>query len=76
MRGCMLAEDTGEHRDLLGEEGSAVRYFRNVNEMLAKVQLLLQSESERNRLSTAGWNRIRAGGNSYLDRLLLIVGAT
>ena len=67
--GCMLAEDTGEHREIFGPEGEAVLYFRDAGEASSKAAVLLSNASERIRMAQAV--RKRAGGtdNTYRARL-------
>ena len=67
MGACILAEDTPEHRAILGEDGVAAVYFKSVPEMLERTSELLRDESLRERLRTAAYNRIRANGQ-YLRR--------
>ncbi len=76
-RGCMLAEDTAEHRRLLGEEGEGVLYFACAEEMVAKARWLLDHPQDRRRLAAALYQRITAGRNTYRDRLetMLLLGA-
>ncbi len=69
MGACMLAEDTMEHREILGAEGAAVIYFRTVNEMVERVHWLLNHADERRRLAAAAHTRIVNQPNTYRDRL-------
>jgi spore maturation protein CgeB len=69
MGGCMLAESTAEHRDLFGEEGQAVLYFRNIPELIQKARWLLDHPEERQRLRSAVHRLITTGGHTYQDRL-------
>jgi spore maturation protein CgeB len=69
MGGCMLAEDTQEHRALFGPHGGAAAYFRTIPEMLVRLRWLLSAEGERCRLAAAGRRRIREGRHTYEDRL-------
>lgn len=66
---CMLTEDTREHREIFGEEGKAVVYFRGVPEMIEKLRWLLDRPEERCRLATAARALIVDGRNTYDDRL-------
>jgi spore maturation protein CgeB len=72
---CMLAEDTGEHRDIFGPEGEAVLYFRNSGEASDKASRLLSNAQERVRMAAAV--RLRAGGaeNTYRARLATMLDA-
>jgi spore maturation protein CgeB len=67
--GCMLAEDTDEHREIFGVEGETVLYFRSPSEASRKASWLLGKPEERARMARAV--RLRAGGaeNTYRARL-------
>jgi len=67
--GCMLTEDTAEHREIFGEEGRAVVYFRSVDEMVQKARWLLERDEERRRLAAAAHALVVNGRNTYQDRL-------
>jgi spore maturation protein CgeB len=69
MGGCLLAEDTDEHRSLFGPPGDAAVYFRSIQQMLDKLRWLLSAEDERTRLALTAYRRIRAGRHTYEDRL-------
>lgn len=69
MGGCLLAEETLEHREIFGEEAEAVRYFKTPREMVEKIRWLLGRESERRRLARAARARISEGRHTYRDRL-------
>jgi spore maturation protein CgeB len=70
---CMLAEYTQEHRQILGEDGEAVVYFRSPDEMVAQLHRLLTHTEERRRLGAAVRARIVAGRNTYKDRLEMML---
>jgi spore maturation protein CgeB len=76
MGGCMLAEYTEEHREILGEDGEAVVYFRSSEEMIARLRWLLSHHSERSRLAGAVRTRITNGRNTYKDRLETMLATT
>jgi spore maturation protein CgeB len=73
--GCMLAEDTGEHHELFGPEGEAVRYFQSPAEAAAKARALISDASERRRLAATLLQRIARGGHTYGDRLASMIAA-
>jgi spore maturation protein CgeB len=74
--GCMLAEDTAEHREIFGDDGEAVVYFRNPREAAERARALLTNPAERARLSAAVHERIVShGAHTYRDRLAAIFGA-
>jgi spore maturation protein CgeB len=71
--GCMVVEDTNEHREIFGEDGECVHYFSTPEDLAGLVRMLLADENERTRLSVAVRTRIREGKNSYSDRLLTMI---
>jgi spore maturation protein CgeB len=71
--GCMLAEDTAEHRAILGPEGEAAVYFRSIDEMVRKARWLLEHADVRARLASAVKYRIRVNSNTYDHRLAQIL---
>lgn len=75
MRGCILTEDTTEHRRLFGAEGEAVLYFATVQEMLDKAHRLLTQPAERERMAHAAHALVTGGKHTYQDRLATMLGA-
>ena len=73
MGGCLLSEDTDEHREILGPEGECTVYFRDEGEMLKKARWLLENDAERRRLASAAHARVTGGGNTYADRLRVML---
>lgn len=73
--GCMLAEDTAEHREIFGADGDAVAYFRTPGEAAERARALLADPAERARLSDAVRARILRGAHTYRDRLVSIIEA-
>jgi spore maturation protein CgeB len=67
--GCLLVEDTPDHRDLFGPDGERVRYFRDGNQAAILAGALLADADKRTRMATAVKLHIRHGGHSYDDRL-------
>lgn len=74
MRGCLLMEDTLEHREIFGPDGECATYFRSIDEMLTKAKLLLRSPEERHRLAAAAHHRICTAHHTYGDRLRTMLG--
>lgn len=72
--GCMLVEQTDEHREIFGEEGRAVLYFRNRSELVEKTRALVADAELRARLAAAACALIRNGRNTYADRLDTALG--
>ena len=73
--GCMLTEDTEEHREILGPDGECVLYFRQIDEMIERARWLLENGAERARLVDAARAHIRTSSNTYKHRLTRILGA-
>ena len=67
--GCILAEDTADHRELFGPDDYAVRYFRTVPELVRQTKLLLADADARRRLSSQLAERFSRGKHNYADRL-------
>jgi spore maturation protein CgeB len=71
--GCMLVEDTDEHRALFGPPGHTATYFRGVPDMLQQIACLISAGDERQRLAAAAHRHIRDGNHTYDDRLQSIL---
>ena len=69
MGGCMLAEYTDEHREILGEDGEAVVYLKSAYDLRRRLQWLVEHDEERSRLRKAVRARVTTGRNTYKDRL-------
>jgi hypothetical protein len=67
--GCILAEDTADHRELFGPDDHAVRYFSTVPELVRQTKLLLADADARHRLSSQLAERFGRGKHTYADRL-------
>jgi spore maturation protein CgeB len=67
--GCMLAQDTNEHREIFGPEGEAVVYFRDAKEAARRARALLSDCSERKRLAASLHRCIVGGAHTYAHRL-------
>jgi spore maturation protein CgeB len=70
---CMLTEDTQEHREIFGEEGKAVVYFKTISEMVEKARWLLNNDIERQRLAQNAHLLITQGQHTYKNRLETIL---
>jgi spore maturation protein CgeB len=72
--GCLLVEETTEHRELFGSDRDSVVYFNSVKSMIDQARLLLRAKAERSRLREAVYRRIvGCGGNTYENRLRAMV---
>jgi spore maturation protein CgeB len=67
--GCILVEDTADHRELFGPNDHAVRYFRTIAELVREAKRLLADPTARHRLSTQLRKTIAAGQHTYAHRL-------
>jgi spore maturation protein CgeB len=69
MQGCLLAEDTADHREIFGAEGETVLYFARDEEIPGKLRTLLHDPDLRSRLASGAYTRITSGENTYRHRL-------
>ena len=67
--GCMLIEDTEEHRAMFGDEAQAVLYFRDAVELSTKLRWLLSHPSQRATLSSVAARQVATQENTYQARL-------
>jgi hypothetical protein len=69
MGGCMLVEDTPDHRELFGDAGEAVLYFRSDLDAVDQLRALLADAPLRTAMSLRVRERIRRGDQTYAARL-------
>ena len=69
MRGCILAQDTPDHRELYGADSETVRFFTSPKDVGEIALQMLQNPSERDRLAIAAHSRVVRPENSYYARL-------
>jgi hypothetical protein len=69
MGGCMLVEDTSDHRDFFGEDDEAVVYFQTPRDAMERLRELLNDAPRRARLALRVRERIMRGAHTYADRL-------
>ncbi len=69
MGGCLLLEDTSDHREIFGADGDAAIYFQTKEEMVTRARWLIAQGAERARLAQAAHARITQGTHTYADRL-------
>jgi spore maturation protein CgeB len=74
--GCILAEDTADHRELFGPDDHAVRYFSTVPELVHQTKLLLADAGARHRLASQLAERFSRGKHTYADRLKSMLNNT
>jgi spore maturation protein CgeB len=70
---CMAVEDTKEHREIFGDDGMRVVYFKTPGEMVEKTKWLLEHRDERERMKLAAHEHIVNGRNTYGDRLAAMI---
>jgi hypothetical protein len=75
MRGCILAQDTPDHRELYGPDRETVRYFVSRKDIADVAEQLLADGEERQRLAIAAHARVGRPENSYYTRLHELLGA-
>lgn len=73
--GCMLVEDTEEHRDIFGGDGECVVYFRTPEDAARRASELIADPEGRARLAAAVRVRVGRGENTYRDRLMELIEA-
>jgi spore maturation protein CgeB len=67
--GCILAEDTEDHRELFGENADSVLYFRTISELVESAKLLVADPQMRRRMTSQLRRRMVGRTDTYSDRL-------
>jgi spore maturation protein CgeB len=67
--GCLLVEDTNEHRYIFGVNDETVRYFTSPEDAADIARALLADSASRARLAAAVRQRVTGNANTYADRL-------
>lgn len=75
MGGCMLVEETDEHRDLFGADGEAVVFFSSPAAGVDRARQLLGDEPRRTALSTRVRALMTGDRHTYAARLARMVSA-
>jgi spore maturation protein CgeB len=73
--GCMLAEDTADHRAFFGPDGETVRYFTGAEDAARRAHALLLDSVARQALAERLRLRILRGKHTYADRLASMLQA-
>jgi spore maturation protein CgeB len=72
--GCLLVEDTADHRELYGEDGTSALFFRTPADIVERVRWLFTHPEARRRLADHARHRIGlTAGHTYTDRLRRII---
>lgn len=74
--GCILAEDTADHREIFGPEDYAARYFKSESDMVLQAKALVAHVQTRRRLSENLHERLTARSDTYTDRLVAMLQLT
>jgi hypothetical protein len=69
MGGCMLVEDTDDHRALFGGSDESVAYFRTAQDAVDRLRALLADAPLRAALSLRARERVTRGDHTYAARL-------
>jgi spore maturation protein CgeB len=67
--GCILAEETQDHRDLFGPDGEAVRYFKSTQDLVRVARDMIADADGRARMSIQLRDRMAKRNDTYADRL-------
>ena len=67
--GCILAEDTEDHRDIYGPNDTAIRYFNTIPGLVQEARKLIADPGARQRLSLGLRERMATRNDTYADRL-------
>jgi len=67
--GCILAEDSEDHRNLFGSHGGAVRYFKTIPDLVQEARALMADAGERQRMTLRLRERMLQRADTYADRL-------
>lgn len=73
MKGCVLMEDTAEHRHLFGPEGETTLYFKTPSDVVKQARRLLSDDHGRECLAESCHFRITRGSHTYTDRLKMML---
>ena len=74
MGACMLVEESEDHRQLFGTDGDAVAYFRDAEDGIAQLRLLLADPHRRAAMAARARALIERGGHTYAHRLQAMLG--
>jgi hypothetical protein len=75
MGGCLLVEDTDEHRAMFGGDDTVAAYFTSADDVVDRARALLTDAPRRRRLAAAAHALIAGGHHTYRDRLRAMLTA-
>jgi spore maturation protein CgeB len=71
--GCILAEDTPDHRELYGPEGKTACYFKTIADLVQQAQTLKADSGLRRHLAVNLRERMKTRKDTYADRLMAML---
>ena len=71
--GCILAEDTPDHRELFGADNVAAKYFSTADELVSGALELLRNDAQRAEMSTQLSERMAHRQDTYASRLTTLL---
>ena len=74
--GFMIAEESAEHREILGAEGECALFFSSPEEAAAKACRAIADAARRRTMAANAHNRITRGAHTYRDRLQYMLEAS
>ena len=74
--GCILAEDTPDHRELFGPDDHSARYFKTSSDMVQQAKRLLADAGARRGLSLRLRQRLEHRNDTYAHRLASMLDLT
>ena len=73
--GCILAEDTPDHRELFGADNVAAKYFSTADELVSGALELLGDDAQRVEMSAQLSERMAHRRDTYASRLATLLNA-
>lgn len=73
--GCLLVEETPDHREMFGIHDEAVRYFNTSADLVQEAKALIADAQTRRRLTNHLHDRFPRGQHTYRDRLLTMISS-
>ena len=73
MKGVVLTEATGDHRQMFGDEGKCAGFFDGIPDLIEKAKWFMAHQGEARQMAERAYARITGGKNTYRDRLETIL---
>ncbi len=72
-KSCLLVEDTGEHREIFGDDGDCVIYFSSPQDLVDRTRTLIADDNRREILANRVFERVANSNDStYASRLRFV----